>query len=240
MNMREKISPRGCSLLDSMLQMPPDFGHIRSLLGTERFDQNEMMRIAIDYVEECFEEETTLTEDTWFFPNCEEATHEEKHSRHLFDLMKLLLDYGLNPNTVVDSENVMVNLKFISNEYAGADTLRLLLEHGGKVDLVVDSETTFDALDFDVIFDAVNQYNRRRYDALVHCWFVYIGFGAITNKGQCPVAVFCEFDTNEPFNLQKLKNHRNYTFGITNVPSKGEKWSLHIFDKATMWEVARL
>jgi len=240
MNMREKISPDGCALLDVMLQIPPDFERARSLLDVGAFDQDELMRIAYVYVEECFEEEITLTEDTWFFPNYEAAPHEEKHSRHLLDLMKLLLDYGLDPNTVVDSENVMVNLKFISNEYIGADTLRLLLEHGGKVDLVVDGETTFDALDFDVIFDVVNQYDRRRYDALVHCWFVYLGFGAMANKGKCPVDVFCEFDTNQAFDLQKLKNHRNYTFGITNVPSKGEKWSLHIFDKATMWEVARL
>ncbi len=39
---------------------------------------------------------------------------------------------------------------------------------------------------------------------------------------------------------EKLRNHRDYTFGLSHVPCYGEKWSLHIFDKQTMWEVARL
>ena len=48
-----------------------------------------------------------------------------------------------------------------------------------------------------------------------------------------------EFDV-KPFEMSDLKEHRNYTFALSNVEGQGENWSLHIIDKRTLWEVARL
>ena len=45
---------------------------------------------------------------------------------------------------------------------------------------------------------------------------------------------------SSPFDPALLKEHQNYTFGISNVPGRGENWSLHIFDRRTFFEVARL
>lgn len=33
---------------------------------------------------------------------------------------------------------------------------------------------------------------------------------------------------------------RIQTFGLSHVPGHGTEWSLHIFDRQTLWEVARL
>ena len=44
----------------------------------------------------------------------------------------------------------------------------------------------------------------------------------------------------ENFKISDLKKHRNFTFCLSNVEGRGEKWSLHIIDSRTRWEVARL
>ena len=80
----------------------------------------------------------------------------------------------------------------------------------------------------------------RRYDALVHSWFVFLGYGAAPDNGTSSVDLFNVIDTGKTFDLRELRNHRNYTFGLSHVKNRGENWSLHIFDKRTMWEVARL
>lgn len=62
--------------------------------------------------------------------------------------------------------------------------------------------------------------------------------------GSSPVEVYANYDDQlveqTMFEIEKLRNHEDYTFGLSHVESKGEPWSLHIFDKKTMWEVARL
>ena len=140
--------------------------------------------------------------------------------------------------------NIMNELQYVSTPYVAADTLALLLENGGNTELEIDGMRIMDDIDFDVIFDAFNQEIRSNYDSLVHCWFVMLGYGARLRDGSLPVDLFDVYDEEyirkTPFDISKLKEHRTYTFGISNVPSRGENWSLHIFDKRTFHEVARL
>ena len=171
-----------------------------------------------------------------------EYTTIEPHAPYIFDTIKLLLNYGLDPNAVFDGINIMNELQYIETEYVAADTLRLLLEHGGKYNLAIGNEILFDELDFDIIFGAIEQTNRRRYGSLVHCWLVMLGFGAKQVDGKNPVTLFPNYDAGyeTEIDISDLKNHENYTYALTHVPGNGEKWSLHIIDKKTMWEVARL
>ena len=230
-------------MLEDMRAIPPDFEKIKHDLDAGTYTPEDISMAATEFVDyDCFldrrdaeyREDKTYGGD--FVPNL--------HSAFLYKLIELLLPYGLDPNAIFDKRNIMESLQHVDNEYVGADTLCLLLEHGGDPNLMVDGESPFEDIDFGVMFDTVNQEDRALYDSQVHLWFVYVGFGAALSNGKLPVDVFPERDeelsiTGE-FDLKKLRNHRNYTFGLSHVPNRGESWSLHIFDKRTLWEVARL
>ena len=173
----------------------------------------------------------------------EDLNEAELHSAALPELFKLLLEFGLDPNAVHENHNLMDALFLIKNGYVAADTLALLLEKGGDLDTAIDGERVFDSVEFDIFFDAFNQCDRRRLDAEVHFWLVCIGYGAKLKDGRCPVDTFPPDPLAEdlgirPFEIEDLKQHRNYTFGLSHVPSNGESYTLHIFDKCTNWEVA--
>ena len=193
-----------------------------------------MSLTATRFCEECFDER--LEEDYETHRFMEPVVIPDLHSTFLVDVVRLLLEYGLNPNAVYDDTNIMSLLMYIDNESLAAGTLALLLEHGGNTDLVVDGVGLFSDIDFMVMFDSVEQYDRRTYDALVHCWLVYIGYGAKLQDGIEPVDIvgYCgmnrEYELKD-FELSDLKEHRNYTFGLSSVPNRGDNWSLQIFDR---------
>lgn len=93
----------------------------------------------------------------------------------------------------------------------------------------------FDHVDFDAFFDAVEQTQREVYAAHIHYWMVRLGYGA--KSGRENIQVFHEFDSSEYFNIDKLKNHRNYYFGLTHIENT---FAISIYDKNTLWEVARI
>ena len=152
-------------------------------------------------------------------------------------MIKLLLKYGLDPNLVVGEDNIMDCLKYVDNEFLAADTLALLLEHGGNPDIIIpyERESLFDLIAGDVFFDAIEQYDRYRFASLVHYLMVLIGYGASYREGQ--IQVFKEYDSPELFDLQKLRAHRNYYFGLIHLENHK---ALVVYDKETLWEVARM
>ena len=226
MNQTEKED----ELFAILTAIPPDLSAAETYLRTAGMTSEEVTRVAISYTDECFcevrdnEQETDAPRPTGIVPNL--------HSTYLLDVIRLLLQYGLDPNGIYNDDNVMWNLKYIDNELVAADALALLLESGGDVELELEGQNFFPELDFDVFFDAVEQYDRQYYNSLVHCWMVAVGY-----RGHCTgMQVFKEYDSSEMFDICKLRNHRNYFFGI----SRGEKEVfLNIYDKDTLWEVAR-
>ena len=80
------------------------------------------------------------------------------------------------------------------------------------------------------------------YDSLVHCWMVLLGFGGKPTGGRPPVDLVDEWTLKEfvPFDIKKLKDHKNYAFTLTHTTNRGNSPTIHIFDKRTYWEVARL
>lgn len=240
-----ELNPKSKQLFDMLMQIPPDYAVIHAELESTHYLPEEVTAAALKFCDECYDES--------FERSCSEGNDLQfeyftsmlgpipgEHSTHLFDIVKLLLEYGLDPNMVIDSTNIMDMMRYIVNEYIAADTLALLIEHGGRPDVTLDGFEVFKEIDYDILFDAFNQSDRRYYDSLVHCWFVWLGYGARLDNGESGLELFRDYNSKETFDIAKLKNHRDYTFGLTHVPCHGESWSLHIFDKRTMWEVARL
>jgi len=50
------------------------------------------------------------------------------------------------------------------------------------------------------------------------------------------IKVFREYNSDALFDLKKLKDHRNYYYGLS--CENGDR-VIHIYDKKTFWEVAR-
>lgn len=240
-----ELSPNGNKLYDLMLEIPPDFARIKQELATGKYTKDDISMAATKFVDDACWGESPYEESEEPMAYVEPVLVQGLNSTYLYDLVSLLLEYGLDPNAVCDDTNIMDRLKHIENEYVGADTLALLLDHGGDFNLQVEERSLLSLIDFDVTFDAFEQRDRRKFDALIHCWLVFIGFGAKLEDGSPVVEVFENHSENNEldlrdFEISDLKNHRNFIFGLSHVHTRGKSWSLHIFDKRTCWEVARL
>lgn len=231
--MHIKLSEKEQKLLSMLTMIPPNFEAAAQLLAAEKFTTDEVTRVAIEYSDECFcevddfESENNISRSKGVVPNL--------HSTYIVDVIRFLLQYGLDPNGIHEDCNIMDSLHYVDNEFLAADALALLLEHGGNHDLVVDGEELFSSTDFDVFFDAIEQYGRQKYASFVHYWMVMIGYGARCSEDK--MQVFKEYDSSECFRFDKLKNHRNYYFGITHLEND---FAISIYDKDTLWEVARI
>ena len=236
-----KLNENSRPLFELLMQIPPDLENARKALESGEYSTEDIGRVACRYADEAWGEEifpetyeSEIGDYGWNAP----VLTQGMHSTYLCEVVDLLLAYGLDPNAEYDGVALLHHCYSIVNEYVGADTARLLLEHGADPNKTMsDGDNLFADVDFGVCFDALEQYDRRRYDANVHCWLVMVGFGAKLLDGRSPVDIYQTYDV--PFKLEDLRNHRNYTFGLSHVPHRGEKWSLHIFDRRTCWEVAR-
>lgn len=210
-----ELSRIGEELRNVLLPVPPRMEEAEQLLKTEKLSSQELTQIALAFINECRWEEGTA------------------YAPYLYQVMGLLLRHGLDPKEKRDGYELLSALLFVEHEYAAADTLGLLLEHGADPNYKPnDDEGAFEMLDFDIWFGALEQYKRQTYDAWLHSWMVFIGWDATI-----PVKVFREYDSEELFDLRKLRQHRNYYCGLS---FEGKEICVHIYDKETMWEVARM
>ena len=223
------------TLLDLLMQMPPDLKKIEGELK-KGCPASEISRAAAEYVHNIHWPDEA--------PKKAKETDYSHPSAYLYPIMELLLKYGLDPNAVYDGMSMMEDLYWIGNNYAGADTLALLFEHGADPMLVTDrmGSNVFENISFEVSFAAIELYDRGIYDAIVHAWFVFLAYqGNRKMEYFSPLKVYPdashreEYDL-EPFKIEDLKNHRNYSFALT---FKKKGWDLHIVDTRTWWEVAK-
>ena len=227
------LSEREQKLFNHLMAIPPDLDRAESDLQAEKLSCDEVTRVGIAYVQDCYFEvvdyaqEHGIPQPTEVLPNL--------HSSYIPDIIKFLLLHGLYPNGVYEDDNIMDSLRFIDNELLAADALALLLEHGGETDLMIPGEKLFEATDFEVFFAAVEMGNRQLFASIVHCWMVLIGYGARCDEDK--MQAFREYNSSETFDWDKLKNHRNYYFGITHLEND---FAISIYDKDTLWEVARI
>ena len=234
-------------LLKKLTELHRDPTAIEKLLQEKGYSPDAVSRAGFDYARTCWD-----NCEYYHNKHFEELRYSESkpvpdsYSANMLQVFKLLLKYGLDPNAVCEdkcgSDTVLSCVEYVSNEYVAADTLALLIEHGGDPYKNVSDESLFEEVNFDVFFGAFNMEDRSIYDSIVHCWFVLLGYSDKAGNSKDLLTAFgkrqCDCDL-EDFRISDLRQHRNYTFGISNVPSRGENWSLHIFDKRTRWEVAR-
>ena len=229
-------------LLDLMTESHPDLSQIEEELR-KGYSPREVSRAAKEYVDAIRWDGEDEEEDV-----SQLSTDHSKRSAYMYSVFELLLRYGLDPNAVFNDWSVMTDLIWFGNNYSGADTLRLLLEHGADPMLPIDrnGDTVFEEVSFEVRFAAIELGRRWIYDAIVHSWFVLLAYqGNRESEFFFPVTV-CpdthryreEYDL-EKFKIEDLKEHRNYSFGLTLPKEEQDPWVLHIFDKRSWWEVAR-
>jgi len=84
--------------------------------------------------------------------------------------------------------------------------------------------------------NALEQELRWRYDSWKHVWMVLLAYGGAPQGKKSPLEVFREYYSNELFEIKKLKNHRDYYYGIS---MENHEPVIHIFDKKTLCEVAK-
>lgn len=217
-------------LLEEMLRLPPDSGRLRALLDREKLSSIELAKAAMHFIDE----------DCWRETHCYRCAHgrepdpTELHSAYLFKILRLLLEYGLDPNLVIDGENVMDQLTSIDCPFIAADAMRLLMEHGGNTNLMLGGETMFRNLDFNIVFGAIEQSDRRYYDCWVHLWFVLIGYGGRLPNNVSPVRM------KNGASPEILRRHERFDWEIKAAPETDDGWLMHIFDRKTGAIIAEL
>ncbi len=230
------LNEKAKELLDLLLQIPPKTEEAEKLIRSANYSDEELSRVAVRYAEACsFNISDARCEKGAEIRMNSLGIAEGFHSTYLYEVLALLLSYGVDVNAVLEDDtcryNIMSSVMWVDNGYAAADSMRLLLENGGDPNLIVDGESVFDELTFDIFYGAIEQENRRLYENWVHTWLVLLAFGGKGVEGR----LFRECGQEEPFTLSKLKEHRNYDVCL----SRGEDGPIvRIFDKRTFWEVA--
>lgn len=234
-------------LMDLLMAIPPKLEDAETFLQQHTLSKESISKIGALYAEHCqFEvgDASAIPENgnrplgNSDFPK---GILSGFHSTYVYEVTKLLLDYGLDPNAIIwgsgyDYYNIMDALMYIDNEYVAADTMALLMEHGGNPNLHIDGETLYEMADFEVWYGSSDQDIRWRHDSWVHIWMVLTGYGGKINGRDDFLTRFREYDSREPFCQEELKNHRNYYYGYS---YENRESVIHIYDRKTLWEVAR-
>ena len=217
-------------ILEEMLQLPPDMTGLRALLEGEKPTSEQLAMTANQFMEiGCWREV-----DEFVYAHGRQPEPAELHSTYIFILMQLLLEYGLNPNLVIDGDNVMEWMGFVDFPYVSADTLRLFMEHGGDVDLIIAGDTMFRHIDFDIVFGAIEQEDRQYYDCQVHLWLVLIGYGGMLPENVCPLKM------KNGKSPEIFRQHERFDWEIERTSAVEAGWIMHILDRETGEEVAEL
>lgn len=237
-----ELSENAQQLFDMLFTRDFDRSELKAKLDAGLFSVDDVNTAAYQYVDYC--------NGVPNFDECDRHPFGELipgyESSHLLEAIKLLLEYGLDPNKTFDTdchENILSELRFVMNGYQSADAAALMFEHGANPNLIIEDEgiPLIGDMDFDVGWFLYGDVESRYVaDEFMHYWMVIVGNGAKFQDGSEVVKVFQDHSAlhDELFDVSKLKNHRQYYFGIVNGEEKGPSW-VSIFDKATSREVAR-
>ncbi len=210
-------------------KVPNDFEKIKELLYSRKFSKEELAEIAIDCTDNCFCEYQDACN-----PERENFTMEDMRSNYIVDAIKLLTDVGLDPNVIVNDDNVMWNTMWIDAPGVAVAVLKLLLEHGGNPNhyIPAERETIFDYIDFKVSYD---EYTHEFFHT-VQCWLLLMAYGACwQDNGEIPLTML------GGNSVEIFKNYELYDYEIESLPQESGKygcWIMHIYNIETKEEVA--
>ena len=209
--------------------IPLDWDKARKILDDKRYTKEELAEIALHVAEGCFCEYADIVD----YQGLEQYVPEETHSHYLVDTLKLLLEYGLDPNVIIDESNVMWQTMYIDVPDVGAAALRLLLEHGGDPNLELPHEAgLFTELDFRVIEDGYD-YGFRH---VVQCWLVAVAYGGKNEDDVLPIRM------RSGIKVDLFKDFERYDYVFEWIPGQSGRpyrLDLIIFDKEKREVLAR-
>lgn len=223
-------------------QLPPDLQSIERILNDGNYAPNLLSDILYRFVmKRCFFEVSDFIDEHSRLPEKHEV-----HSAYVYDLTKLFLKFGLDPNFINNNDGFAHWLEIADYGYISADTMRLLLEHGLDPNIQYESESLFEELDSNVIIDVSlgliedddsdnkHEGGWRIYDIRFHLWLVLMGFGAKLNTGNPPLTM----TKDQPLTI--FRQHERFDFRIEYTKEVRDGWIMHIFDRNTGEEVATL
>jgi len=208
-------------------ETPSELEKIEELLSLYKPDKKELAYLAIKFADECYWEHQTSIE-------FERISYEKMHSNFIIDAIKLLLKYGLDPNDIVDDENVLWQTVWIDAPNVAASLMKLLLENGADPNhfIPAESETLFGSIATDLSYDiSENGYTYRHF---VQCWLLLAGYGGCFKDGETPITML---DKNS---VEIFKDFEAYYYEIELFPEEygTNKWEMHVYDIKTKKEVA--
>ena len=203
-------SERMKRLYGLLSQIPPEYDAARRMLEAEKPGEEELAWLAIQFTEDTFDDETENRND-------------------LYCKIALLLEHGLNPNTILDAgtteaDNIMMNLKFLYGADVGASVMRLLLEQGGDPNLNVEGWTPLSWIDADLGMKPIIK-NVELSRNFVQCMMVIQAYGGKFSDGKEPFAM------HKGYSSAMLKEFERFDYFF--CKEQNDKCLLHIFNKAT-------
>ena len=240
----KRLEGRAKELYDKLYTVEFDAISLQKELETGKYDAATVNVAAIEYVDDCGHSYDSGSID-WNEYN-PDATVPGYESSHMAEAIRLLLEYGLDPNKIIWGDNhlggfeecnIMEQIQRVFNGHQAADSLYLLLNHGGNPNLKIDNTYLYTEPDWDIGFDTANREDMisdGMYEAKLHYWFVLVGFRADYPGAELPLKPVKGFD------LSKLKEHKHFYAGVIRSDGTEADWKLCVFDRHTNREVARL
>ena len=210
-------------------QAPSNLEEIRKLLGLREFTKDELAELAVSFTEDCFCEYSDALD-----AEVESVAFENMHSNYVVKAIELLLEFGLDPNTIADDDNVMWCTMWIDAPNVAASVMKLLLENGGNPNHFKRSEgeSLFEYIAFKVSYD---EYTHD-YFHTVQCWLLLMAYGACWEDGSIPLTML------NGKTIDIFKDYEFYDYRIEPLPQVENMygcWIMHIYNRDTQEEVAR-
>ena len=233
----DTMSERIAELYRLMLQKPPDYRYIRTLLSESELTQAELTELAGNLLDASF-----YGYEEYYYVIINEVDEPEniignQNSDYIYYNIKLLLEFGLDPNRCVQEEScswlLLEQVPSIENPRECLRLAALLLEHGADPNASApDDDTAFTIIDFDIWFYELS--NGRYYEFFLF-WLLLIAYGG-NRDGEAPVTFFGE---NKDVGI--FKDYERFTYQIECQPTKSNRFEgrfLYIIDKETGEDVA--
>lgn len=221
--MEDKANEHIETILSSLKDLPPDFSWVKRMLEEFRLPPVALARIAFDIADSCFCEYGDALEKG-------EVVAEKLLSFYLPEILELLLSYGMNPNEIIDKDNIMDALQWVDYEDCAPKCLKLLLERGGNPNMEIDCESLFEYISFRVGYDG---YENK---SLVKFWLVLMAYGGCWKDGTIPL------EMTEGYEVKIFRDYYNYNYVIEpleQISGYYGCWVMHIADNKSGIEVAR-
>jgi len=164
---------------------------------------------------------------------------------YLYDILALLLKYGMNPNdihhTKYEEQNIMDLLRHVKFDDVAAKCMRLMLDNGGDPNLLIGGVELFIHIDYFVHFDIVEGIYDGPKDfniqPIIQCWLLMLAYGISLGEGIIPISM------TDGYNYEIFKEYERYRWDVRFYEPRSPEYgfySVHFFDTVINKEVAIL